>query len=167
MTDLREYRALARESGAFTDIELDILDETLAAWSENPGKLVLLVELRDGKILAGFAVARREEVSDYTFGAQALCLGPSYISNEAPRSLLAKLQDEILSKVGSAILRVETSTAKAAAFGVDALEDSGYSLIGHIPDFYARGNDYFMYAKHLRAEKSAGNSSVPSTGERQ
>jgi hypothetical protein len=153
MIDLHEYRDLARESGAYTDIELDILEEALSSWSKNPGKPNILVELRDGKILAGFTVVRREEVTEYTFNAQVICVGPSYLGTGAMGSLLAKLEEEIRQKIDSAILRIETSTQKAVAFGLDALMDAGYSLIGHIPDFYAKGNDYFMYAKHVHIEK--------------
>jgi len=156
MIDLREYSDLARESGAYTDIELDILDEALSAWIKSPGKPNILVELRDGKVLAGFAVMRREEVTEYTFNTQTICVGSSYLGTGAMASLLAKLEGEIRQKADSAILRVETSTQKTAAFDVDALVDAGYSLIGHIPDFYAKGNDYFMYAKHLYIGKKEG-----------
>ncbi len=156
MIDLREYRAVAGDSGAFTDIELDILDEALSARERNPGNADMLVEVRDGRTLAGFAVARREEAAEYTFNVQALCVGPSYVGTAVVGSLLALLEDEVLGKAGSAIVRVETSTAKAAALGPRALADAGYSLIGHIPDFYSAGNDYFMYAKHLRPREGEG-----------
>jgi hypothetical protein len=159
MIDLREYSDLARESGAYTDIELDILNEALSVWNRTPGKPNILVELRDGKVLAGFAVMRREEVTEYTFNTQAICVGPSYLGTGAMASLLAKLEEAIRQQADSAILRVETSTQKAAAFGIDALKEAGYSLIGHIPDFYARGNDYFMYAKHLCIQKGEGGNS--------
>jgi hypothetical protein len=156
MIDLREYEDLARESGAYTDIELDILSEALGAWSKSPGDPDVLVELRDGKTLAGFALMRREGAAENTFNAQAICVGPPYLGPGATRSLLAELEDEIRKKSDSAILRIETSTMKTSAFGAAALEGAGYSLIGHIPDFYARGNDYFMYAKHLHAPGREG-----------
>jgi hypothetical protein len=159
MIDLREYHELARESGAYTDIELDILDEALAAWGKSPGKPDIMVELRDGKVLAGFALMRREEVTEYTFNVQAICIGPSFIGTGAIEGLLAKLEDEILARADSAILRIETSTAKSASFGAEMLAKAGYSLIGHIPDFYLKGNDYFMYAKHLRAKEREGGDS--------
>jgi hypothetical protein len=149
MIDLHEYKDLARESAVYADIELDILDETLSAWSANPGMPCALVELRDGRILAGFAVLRREEAAESTFNIQAVFVGPSYLGTSVTENLLAKMEDEVRRAAASAILRFETSTKKATAFDVDALAKAGYSLIGHIPDFYARGDDYFMYAKHL------------------
>jgi hypothetical protein len=155
MIDQREYLNLARESGAYSDIELDILGETLAEWSEDADARAILVELRDGKTLAGFATVRREEASDSTFGVQDLCVGAAFKGTGVIGDLLAKLEGEILRGTGSAILRIETSTVKTAAFGPGALERSGYSLIGHIPDFYVRGNDYYMFARHLHAGESA------------
>jgi hypothetical protein len=149
MIDLREYEDLARETGAYKDIELDILKEAFSAWEKNPGKPYTILEIRDGKVLAGFAVMRREDATDYTFNAQALCIDPSFLGKGVVESLLAMLEEESRRIAPSAILRFETSTEKEAAFGSGALLANGYSLIGHIPDFYAPGNDYFMYAKHL------------------
>jgi GNAT superfamily N-acetyltransferase len=153
MIDLREYESLARETGAYEDIELDILKEAFTAWTKNPGNPYTILELRDGKVLAGFAVARRGETTEYSFDAQAFCVDPSYLGKGVAERLLAMLEEETLRLAPSAILRFETSTRKEEAFGAGALSSAGYSLIGHIPDFYAPGNDYFMYAKHLHLRK--------------
>jgi GNAT superfamily N-acetyltransferase len=164
MIDLREYEGLARETGAYEDIELDILKEAFSAWEKNPGKPYTILELRDGKVLAGFAVVRRGETTDYTFDAQAFCIDPSYLGKGVAERLLSMLEAETLLLAPSAILRFETSSKKALAFGAGTLPDAGYSLIGHIPDFYTPGNDYFMYAKHLHLRKSKPDEGGPSGG---
>jgi GNAT superfamily N-acetyltransferase len=153
MIDLREYEGLARETGAYEDIELDILKEAFSAWGKNPGDPYTILELRDGKILAGFAVMRRGETTDYSFDAQAFCVDPSYLGKGVAERLLSMLEEETLRLAPSAILRFETSSKKAGAFGAGTLPGAGYSLIGHIPDFYSPGNDYFMYAKHLHLRR--------------
>jgi hypothetical protein len=150
MTDPGEYEALARESGAFKDIELKILKETLSAWSEKPGEPFTLLELRDGKVLAGFAVIGRESNSDYTFDVRAICIEPSYVGKGVTASLVGMLEEELLRQTSSAILRIETSSRKEGAIGKGVLAGQGFSLIGHIPDFYEPGDDYLMFAKHLR-----------------
>jgi GNAT superfamily N-acetyltransferase len=150
MTDLREYEGLAREMGAFKDIELEILKETFSEWRERPGDPYTLLEIRDGKILAGFAVLCREASTDYTFDVRAICVEPSYLGKGVTASVLGMLEEELLRLESSAILRIETSAKKEAAIGLGILAEQGYSLIGHIPDFYEPGDDYFMYAKHLR-----------------
>jgi GNAT superfamily N-acetyltransferase len=150
MIDLSEYEGLARETGAFKDIELEILKETLLAWQKRPGEPYSSLELRDGRVLAGFAVLCREGSTDHTFDLQALCVEPSYVDKGVTASLLGMVEDEILRSESSAILRFETSKRKEAAIGSGILSERGFALIGHIPDFYASGDDYFMYAKHLR-----------------
>jgi hypothetical protein len=157
MIDASEYEKLARETGSFQDIELDILAETLRSWAESPGDPYTLLELRDGKILAGFALFRREPGTEYSFDIRAFCVDQSYIDSGVGSRLVAIVEEEILKLEATALLRFETSTKKLAAVGETTLPGSGYSLIGHIPDFYAEGDDYYMYARQLtKAEPERG-----------
>jgi hypothetical protein len=150
MIDTREYEVLARETGAFKDIELDILKEAFAAWQKKPGDPYTILELRDGRVLAGFAVVCKETTTEFTFDVRAFCVDPSYIGKGVTASILDMLERELLRLEPSAILRIETSTQKEKAIGKGILSERGYALIGHIPDFYEKGEDYYMYAKHLR-----------------
>jgi GNAT superfamily N-acetyltransferase len=150
MIDLREYENLARETGAYKDIELEILKETITDWQKKPGDPYTILELRDGKFLAGFAVMCRESGTDYTFCVRAFCVEPSYLRKGVASNIIDMLEEEILRLESSAILRFETSSSKEAAIGAGVLADRAYALIGHIPDFYVVRDDYFMYAKHLR-----------------
>ncbi len=150
MIDTGEYEDLARETGAFQDIELDILKDAFGAWRKNPSDPYTVLELRDGKVLAGFAVTCRKASTDYSFDVRALCVDPSYIGKGVTAKILDMLEEELLKTHASAILRIEISTVKETAIGNGVLVERGYALIGHIPDFYEVGDDYFMYAKHLR-----------------
>ncbi len=150
MIEPREFVNLARETGAFKDIELEILRESLAAWQKRPGDPYRLLELRDGKVLAGFALMCREPNTEYSFDVRALCVGPDYIGTGAAGGVVALLEDEVLRLGDSGILRVETSSRKEKAIDAGLLAELGFTLIGHIPDFYEPGDDYYMYAKHLR-----------------
>lgn len=149
MMDTSEYEGLARETGAFKDIELEILKEAFEAWQKKPGDPYTILEVRDGKILAGFAIVCKQSTAEFTFDLRAMCVDPSYVGKSVTASILGMLEEELLRQAPSAILRIETSTHKEAAFGKGILAEQGYALIGHIPDFYETGEDYFMYAKHL------------------
>ena len=149
MIDLSEYEGLAHETGAFKDIELDILKESLTAWQERPGDPYSVIEIRDGKQLAGFAVMCREAGTEYTYDLRGIFVERSYVGKGVSGSLIGMIEDEVLKTERSAILRFETSKRKEATLDSGALAGRGFSLIGHIPDFYAPGDDYFMYAKHL------------------
>jgi len=154
MIDLSDYESLALESGAFMDIELDILKETLAEWQAMPEGPCSVLELRDGKILAGFAVICRESGTEYSFETRAICVDRAYIGKGVAEGLLDMIEEEALRKGASAIIRIETSTKKTAAIGEGAFLARSYAVMGHIADFYAKGDDYYMYAKHIdrRAE---------------
>ncbi len=157
MMDLSEYESLAAETGVFKDIELEILKEGLLSWRDKPGQPYTVVELRDGRLLAGFALLCREASAEFTFEAKAICIEPSYVGKGVADGLLAKLEEAALGAEPSAILRIETSTRKEAAMGPGLLGSKPYALIGHIPDFYAPGDDYFMYARHLFRGAAARN----------
>jgi GNAT superfamily N-acetyltransferase len=150
MTDLREYEDLARETDAYEDIELDILKEAMETSRRKPGDPYTLLEIRDGKILAGFALLCREAGSGHSFEVRSICVDPAYIGKGVAKALLDKLEEKALGGGDSAILRVEISSTKEKAIGEGVLSSGGYALIGHIPNFYSHDNDYFMYAKHLR-----------------
>jgi len=152
MTDLSEYQDLARAIGGFKDIELDILKETLQAWKERPGDPHTLLEIRDGRILAGFAVLCRASNTDFTFDVRAFCVDPSYVGKGVAERLVSMLEEEVLRTEPAGILRMETSSRKEAAFGRGVLGAAGYALIGHIADFYGAEDDFYMYAKHLRRQ---------------
>lgn len=149
MMDIAEYEALARDMDAFLDIELDILKESLLASSGGQAGSCSLVEVRDGKILAGFALLVRTASTDYTWDVTALCVDPSYRDKGIGARLVQLLEDHCLEASSSSILRFETSSRKIGGLGPGILPRAGYSLIGHIVDFYGKGDDYFIYARHL------------------
>jgi ribosomal protein S18 acetylase RimI-like enzyme len=159
MIDVGEYEQLARESGAYKDIELDILREALLAWEKTPGEPYTLLELRDGKVLAGFAIVARTPNTDYSFDVRAICIEGAYAGKGVSQRLLEMLEGEIEGQGGQAILRFELSSRKVDALGDGLFNQAGYVLLGHIEDFYSEGDDYYMYAKHLDArEAQAGDS---------
>jgi GNAT superfamily N-acetyltransferase len=149
MTDIHEYIQLARESGAYKDIELDILKETLASWAERPGDPVSVVELRDGKILAGFAVYARVPNTDFTFDVRAICVDKVYRGKGVGQKLAETLEEETLRQSTQVIIRFEISRRKEESVGSGFLIDAGFSLIGHIAAFYDSEDDYYIYAKHF------------------
>lgn len=173
MTDIRDYIELARETGAFKDIEVDILKETLLAWLERPGDPCSVVELRDGKILAGFAVYARTLGTDFTWDVRAFCVDSIYRGKGVGQRLADLIEEEILNRAEQGIIRAELSRKKEVAVGEGFLLDSDFTLIGHIADFYELGDDYYIYAKHVsihaheseqEAEAEAGSEAEAGNG---
>lgn len=161
MTDIRDYLQLAREAGAYKDIELEILKETLLAWTERPGDPCSVVELRDGRVLAGFAVFARTAGTEYTWDVRALCVDPIYRGKGVGERLADLIEEEILSAHPQGIIRVEISKRKEDAVGSGFLLARGFSLIGHIESFYESGDDYYIYAKHVSLHEREEEEKTP------
>ncbi len=149
VTDIRDYIELARDMGAFKDIEIDILKETLVAWTERPGDPCSVVELRDGRLLAGFAVFARTQGTDFTWDVRAFCVDSIYRGKGVGQRLAELIEEEILATTDHGIIRVELSKKKEMAVGEGFLLDRDFMLIGHIKGFYELEDDYFIYAKHV------------------
>lgn len=159
MTDLDEYLDLARDSGAFRSVELDILDETLKDWLERPGDPHTLLELRDGKLLAGFAIMEKAGETEFSFDVKFFCVDRAYVGKGVAQKLAAMLEEEALTRGSACILRVETSGRKEASYGPGIFESTDFVLIGHIADYYGEGDDFYIYAKHVRRESTAAKRS--------
>jgi GNAT superfamily N-acetyltransferase len=149
VTDIREYIELARDMGAFKDIEIDILKETLIAWTERPGDPCSVVELRDGRVLAGFAVFARTQGTDFTWDVRAFCVDSVYRGKGVGQRLADLIEEEILDSTDHGIIRVELSKKKESAVGEGFLLERDFTLIGHIEGFYESNDDYYIYAKHV------------------
>ncbi|HUW71431.1 MAG TPA: GNAT family N-acetyltransferase [bacterium] len=163
MINIREYELLSLETGAYRDIELDILKETLAAWKESPGKPFELIELRDGIILAGFCLYYRSPNTDYTFDVHTFVIGRDYRSGAVGPRLMALLEEKLLETNTYAVIRVETSKVKEQAIGESFYQNSGFQTIGHIPGFYDSDNDYYIYVKAVSSIKprDSDNLAIP------
>jgi len=147
MITIREYELLSLETGAYRDIELDILKETLAAWKESPGLPFELIELRDGMVLAGFCLYHKSSNTDCTYDVHTFIVGRDYRNRAVGPRLVELLEERLLETRNYAVIRVETSKVKENAIGDSFFQTSGFQTIGHIPGFYDAENDYYMYVK--------------------
>ncbi|MBN2874534.1 MAG: GNAT family N-acetyltransferase [Spirochaetales bacterium] len=161
MINIREYELLSLETGAYRDIELDILKETLAAWKESPGSPFELIELRDGAVLAGFCLYYRSPNTEYTYDVHSFIVGRDYRNRAVGPRLIELLEERLLEKERYAVIRVETSKIKEQAVGDVFFQKSGFQTIGHIPGFYDSENDYYIYVKSVAAPKSAPTDASP------
>jgi GNAT superfamily N-acetyltransferase len=166
MIETREYEQLARDTGAFKDIELEMLKETLQAWKTRPGDPFTLLDLRDGRILAGFAILARAPDTDFTFDVRAICIERAYIGTGVGKRLIEMVEEEAMRGTTSAIVRFETSRRKEDAIGRGVFTDSSYLAIGHIADFYEAGDDYYIYAKHLHRSEKQQEAKQPEPAEK-
>jgi ribosomal protein S18 acetylase RimI-like enzyme len=150
MTDIRYYVLLAGEAGVFKDIELEIMKETLEEWERRSDSPSTLIELTASGRVSGFAYFGPANGTEFTFDLKWLVVDKLAHKQGIGDQLLQRIEVEILKQKRSAILTVETTTRKEGAIRPGFFQEAGFSLIGHIPDFYGKGDDFLMYAKHLR-----------------
>ncbi len=159
MTELGEYIDLARGIEAYSDIELDILEETLRDCPEKQDKHCSLIEIRDGRILAGFAILYRALDTDFTFDITAFCIDRVYRGKKAAERLVAMVEERALDLEPACIIRIETSSRREAAYGPGLFDAAGFSMIGHIADFYSEGDDFYIYAKQVKRKSETNEES--------
>ncbi|HNP92965.1 MAG TPA: hypothetical protein PLE76_01965 [Rectinema sp.] len=147
--DFKEYEQVAGNSGAFKGVEIDLMLEILKDWQQAPGKNYTLLELRDGKTLVAFAIIHKAAGRNFTFDIRFVVLDSDYRSTNAIQHLFEMIDQELLKKMAFAVIRFETSTRKRDSLGENTLENSGYSQIGHIVDFYGANEDFFFYIKAI------------------
>jgi len=147
--DVHEYESLARDSGVYKDIEIEILAETLLAWKSRPGEPHILLDLRDGKFLAGFAILAKAQNTDSAYDIRDFCIDRAYIGKGVGERLIEMLEEETKRLETSALIRLEISRRKEDSLGRGLFLSCGYTLVGHIPDFYGTEDDYFMYLKYI------------------
>jgi|WetSurMetagenome_2_1015567.scaffolds.fasta_scaffold576168_1 ribosomal protein S18 acetylase RimI-like enzyme len=153
MTDLRYYILLASESGVFKDIELDIMKEALEEWERRADNKSTLVEISLSGRVSGFAYFGPHNGTDYTYELKWVIVGRLSAKQDVGRQLLDRVEEEILRAKPNAVLSVETSSLKEGAIASDFFLQAGFSLIGRIPNFYGKGDDYLMYAKHIHTHE--------------
>jgi ribosomal protein S18 acetylase RimI-like enzyme len=154
MMNLGEYMDLARAIEVYSDIELDILEEALRDCAETADMHRSLIEIRDGRILAGFAVLKRAVDTDFTFEIRAFCIDRGYRGKKVAEQLVAIIEEKARELEPACIVRIETSSRREASYGAGLFDAAGFSMIGHIADFYGAGDDFFIYAKHLQRKSN-------------
>ncbi|MCX7026762.1 MAG: hypothetical protein NT061_04560 [Spirochaetes bacterium] len=162
--NIQEFERAANRTGVFKGVEIDLLHETLLSWLSSPADPYTVLELRDGKTLAAFAIIGRVSGRESTFDIRYIVLDRDYRLPEVGRRLLAMIDDDLLSKGSYAVIRLETSTSKIGNAGAACYEEGGFKVIGHIVGYYGEQDDYYYLMKTVyksRPEFSAPPSTEP------
>jgi len=156
---MEDFEYVASHTGAFQSVEIDLLHETLVSWKSSPGDPYILLEVRDGKTLAAFAIISKTSGRESTYDIRYLVVDRDYQLSEGGKCLLKLIDEELLKRGGYAVIRIETADKKLKNLGTISLEDAGYKLIGHIPNFFGEGNDYYYYIRAIYCTPAKSQSS--------
>lgn len=145
--DLQEFERTASRTGIFKGVEIDLLHETLLSWLTSPGEPYTVLELRDGKTLAAFAIIAHVSGRESTYDIRYLVLDRDYRSPQVGAKMLALIDEDLLKKNLYAVIRHETATTKIGNAGPATWETGGYKIIGHIRGYYGEEDDYYYLMK--------------------
>ena len=150
--DMQEFERVAGNTGVFKGVEIDLLHETLLSWKSSPGDPYTVLELRDGKTLAAYAIISKVTSRESTYDIRYFVVDRDYRSTTGAKSLFALIDEDLLKKNPYAVIRLETSGKKLASLGVSSFEEAGYKSIGHILGYYGKDDDYFYLIKTIYRE---------------
>ena len=150
--DMQEFERVAGNTGVFKGVEIDLLHETLLSWKSSPGDPYTVLELRDGKTLAAYAIISKVTSRESTYDIRYFVVDRDYRSTAGGKSLFALIDENLLKKSSYAVIRLETSGKKLASLGASSFEEAGYKSIGHILGYYGKDDDYFYLIKTIYRE---------------
>lgn len=104
-----------------------------------------LTALRGGTP-AGFAYAEPEAMTDQTWNLRALAAEPA--GQGTGRALLSAAE-QTLATQGARLLVIDTTQTPEQAAARGLYQSAGYVQVGHIPDFFAAGEDKVTFCRAL------------------
>jgi ribosomal protein S18 acetylase RimI-like enzyme len=132
-------------NGAEIDVALELVDAALGNPRDSGYQFILCEE--DDHLL-GYACFGHTPMTERCFDLYWLVVGPDARRRGIGRLLLDSVEREV-SRAGGRLLRVETSGLDSYRGARALYERAGYSTASRIRDFYASGNDLYVFTKYL------------------
>jgi len=148
------YLGLARSTGAFTPVELEVLEGVLYDYLHFPSEGYMIFDERIGDEVIGFIVFGRTPLTAYGWDIYWLAVQNIYQGQGYGRRLVKRVEDYIKEKMKKAILRVETSNQNMYAHARNLYAKMGFQEVGRIRDFYSEGDDNIIFYKNLKEERA-------------
>jgi GNAT superfamily N-acetyltransferase len=147
--DQKVFVDIARGTGVFREMEMDILAELVECCATKPdGDYKMLVE-KNGEKITGFAIFGRVPLTDLSWDIYWLVVDKAYQGKGLAKKIMKRIEQYILGRSEWAVLRVETSSrpeySPARAFYLN----QGFAEAGSIQDFYAPGDGINVYSKQI------------------
>ncbi|MEL7098042.1 MAG: GNAT family N-acetyltransferase [Pseudomonadota bacterium] len=132
---------------AIADVNLfpaDLLTPMIAPFLSGAPALWLTAE-RGGRV-CGFAFAEPEPLTDATWNLRVIAADPA---GQGTGRALLDAAERTLHKNGAGLLIIDTTQTEAQNAARRLYLSSGYAQVGHIQDFFAKGEDRVTFAKRL------------------
>lgn len=141
--------ALTAGTGVFKSIEVETLAEVLSDYHERyaaEGHRCLVWE-EAGRLL-GYVYHAPEEMADRTWCLWWIAVAPDQQGRGLGGKLLAFVEDDIRAR-GGRLLAIETADTPRYAATREFYLKRGYTVVAHIPDFYADNDGMVVFLKRF------------------
>ena len=142
---------MTERAAVFNAKEVYTVTELLAGYAEGPeisGYNFLSCRIRPGQVV-GYACWGPRELSGNGSDLYWICTDPDVQGKGIGRSLLRKVEEEIIQRNGVWLV-IETSDTDHYAPARRLYERCGYTLAMYLPDFYKDGDGLCTYTRRLR-----------------
>ena len=147
-TDREAAASALRASGAFSEeevsIALGVFDDATA--DSASGYAAFAAE--EGGGLAGYVCGGSTPLTESTWHVYWICVHPTAQGRGIGRALTEHFEASVRSRGGRRIV-VETSGRPDYERARGFYEAAGYRQVGHIPNYYRKGDDCVLYCKVL------------------
>lgn len=150
---MQQYLDLATSTGAFTSVELEVLEGVLDDYLHFPSEGYIIFDERIGAEVIGFIVFARSPLTAYGWDIYWLAVRKEYQGKGYGKLLVQRVEGHIQDRMKKAILRVETSSQNLYAHARNLYMKLGFKRVGVIEDFYSEGDDNIIFYKNLVAQK--------------
>jgi ribosomal protein S18 acetylase RimI-like enzyme len=149
--DKEAVLGLIRATGFFTPAEVDVAEELMDAYLEEPEQKdydVVVVENEAGAP-AGYMTWGPTPLAEDAYDLYWMAVAPSEQGKGRGKELVRWLEAEVGKRRGRVVI-IETSSQPKYHGTRQFYIDLGYKEVARVPDFYRAGDDRVIYAKYFR-----------------
>jgi len=142
---------LIRATGFFTPAEVDVAEELIDVYLEDPEQKdyrIVVIE-SDRKAAVGYMTWGPTPLAEGAYDIYWMAVAPSEQGRGRGKALLRWVEDEVRRLAGRMII-IETSSQPKYHGTRQFYIDFDYKEVARVPDYYRAGDDRVIYAKYFR-----------------
>lgn len=150
--DRNAVQDIVSRAGNFTDAEIDVAMELVDEWlAEGEASGYLTYVVADDEMphaVRGYVCFGPAPMTEGTFDLYWIAVDPDDQGRGLGGRLLAAAEQEIQSR-GGRLLLIETASQDSYASTIRFYEQSEYTVISRVRDYYRPGDDKLIFAKRF------------------
>jgi len=147
--DRTQIAQIAIETGVFNDSEIEVLDELLDEYFDDPvASGYNFLSYREAERVLGFATWGPRDLAENGYDLYWIATRPDAQHRGVAGTLMANVEDRVRARGGGWIW-IETSDTPLYAAARSFYERCGYQRLAVLPDFFRAGDGLAIYARRV------------------